>query len=120
KAAEEELSAHLDEQREHQENYQSLRQQFNRLLEENQLTQQKRQQTQQALFQHERQTQQLESKVTNLRSMQEDYAGYFAGVRSVMKQASRLRGIEGTVADLLTVPQAYQLAIDTALGGSLQ
>ena len=37
-----------------------------------------------------------------------------------MKQASRLRGIEGTVADLLTVPQAYQLAIDTALGGSLQ
>lgn len=120
KAAEEELSAHLDEQREHQENHQSLRQQFNRLLEENQLTQQKRQQTQQALFQHERQTQQLESKVTNLRSMQEDYAGYFAGVRSVMKQASRLRGIEGTVADLLTVPQAYQLAIDTALGGSLQ
>lgn len=115
-----ELAEHIEEQTEHQVNQQSLRQQFNRLLEENQLTQQKRQQTQQALFQHERQTQQIDSKVANLKQMQEDYAGYFAGVRAVMKQASRLQGVEGTIADLINVPQTYQLAIDTALGGSLQ
>lgn len=115
-----ELVEHINGQKEHQTNQQSLRQQFNRLLEENQLTQQKRQHVQQALFQHERQTQQIDSKVANLKHMQEDYTGYFAGVRAVMKQASRMRGVEGTVADLINVPQAYQLAIDTALGGSLQ
>lgn len=120
KTAETEYSDHLVGQAEHQANQQTLRQQFNRLLEENQLTQQKRQQIQQALFQHERQTQQIDSKVANLKQMQEDYSGYFAGVRSVMKQANKLRGVEGTVADLINVPQAYQLAIDTALGGSLQ
>lgn len=118
--AETEFAKHIEGQAEHQANQQSLRQQFNRLLEENQLTQQKRQQMQQTLFQHERHTQQIDSKVSNLKHMQEDYAGYFAGVRAVMKQASRMRGVEGTVADLINVPQAYQLAIDTALGGSLQ
>ena len=120
KLAETELQEHLEEQKEHQANHQSLRQQFNRLIEENQLTQQKRQQTQNALFQQERQTQQVDSKVANLKHLQEDYAGYFGGVRAVMKQANRLYGVEGTVADLINVPTQYQLAIDTALGASLQ
>lgn len=105
---------------EKQHNQQDLRKQFNQMLEENQLLQQEREKLKQTLFQHERDTQKIDSKVANLKHMQEDYAGYFAGVRTVMKQAQQIGGIEGTVADLIEVPTNLQLAIDTALGGSLQ
>ncbi|MFC6464498.1 chromosome segregation protein SMC [Marinilactibacillus sp. GCM10026970] len=60
------------------------------------------------------------AKRTSLLEMQENYAGYFAGVKAVMKYRSRLEGIVGTVADLIEVPKPYLEAIDTVLSSSSQ
>ncbi|PMB84281.1 chromosome segregation protein SMC [Dolosicoccus paucivorans] len=73
----------------------------------------------QQLFDKERLIQRTKANVQSLEQMQEDYAGYYAGVRAVMT-AQQLTGIDGTVADLMNVPTDYQTAIDTALGASLQ
>nr|WP_279633315.1 chromosome segregation protein SMC [Marinilactibacillus kalidii] len=64
--------------------------------------------------------QQAMAKRTSLLEMQENYAGYFAGVKAVMKNKSRLEGIVGTVADLIEVPKDYLEAIDTVLASSSQ
>lgn len=75
---------------------------------------------QQEMFQVERQLQLLEGKVQSLNQLHEEYAGYYGGVKAVMKYSRQTAGIEGTVADFMQVPQRYQIAIDTALGATLQ
>lgn len=60
------------------------------------------------------------AKQSSLQEMQENYAGYYAGVRSVMKQKDSLSGVVGTVAELIKIPADYVQAIDTVLGSSGQ
>lgn len=60
------------------------------------------------------------AKQSSLQEMQENYAGYYAGVRSVMKQKDSLQGVIGTVAELIKIPVDYVQAIDTVLGSSGQ
>lgn len=60
------------------------------------------------------------AKQSSLQEMQENYAGYYAGVRSVMKQKDSLNGVVGTVAELIKIPADYVQAIDTVLGSSGQ
>lgn len=60
------------------------------------------------------------AKQISLREMQENYAGYYAGVRSIMKSKQQLDGIVGTVAELIRIPTDYVQAIDTVLGSSGQ
>ena len=60
------------------------------------------------------------AKQFSLKEMQDNYAGYYAGVRAVMKQKDHLEGIVGTVAELIEVPSQYVQAIDTVLGSSGQ
>lgn len=60
------------------------------------------------------------AKQTSLREMQENYAGYYAGVRSIMKGKKQLTGVVGTVAELIRIPTDYVQAIDTVLGSSGQ
>lgn len=57
-----------------------------------------------------------------LRRLQESGAGLHGGVKEVMAAARRggLSGIQGTVAELIVVPKAYETAIEVALGGRLQ
>lgn len=57
-----------------------------------------------------------------LTRMQRDLTGYYEGVRTVLSAAQRgqLRGVLGTVAQLISVPKALELAIETALGSHLQ
>ena len=105
---------------EFEQQFQVTREDYNQLFAELQTLRTKREDLQQRLFKQERQTQFVDSKVSALRQMQDDYAGYYAGVRAIMKNTDKLQGIEGTVADLIEVPQQYQVAIDTALGASLQ
>lgn len=93
---------------------------YQQLLEKSQVIRTQKETVQQQLFTHERRMQFLDTKVQTLRQMQEDYAGYYAGVRAVMTNTQHLDGIEGTVADLIDVPSQYQVAIDTALGATLQ
>lgn len=61
---------------------------------------------------------QLSARSKTIEEMEHNYEGYNGAVRFIMK--SGLRGIRGVVADLINVPEGYETAIETALGGSLQ
>ena len=98
----------------------SARQAFQTLNEQLRQGNSQREALQAKLFQFERQSQMLDAKVQSLSQLQADYAGYYAGVKAIMKRKKQLQGIEGTVADLIKVPADYQVAIDTALGASVQ
>ncbi|MCM3665661.1 chromosome segregation protein SMC [Mesobacillus subterraneus] len=65
--------------------------------------------------------QQAKSKKEMLEEMEEDYSGFFQGVKEVLKaRDGRLEGIEGAIAELISVPKQYETAIETALGGAMQ
>lgn len=65
--------------------------------------------------------QEASSRRDLLSSMEEDYAGFFSGVKEVLKEKEgRLPGVIGAAAQLIRVPKQYELAIETALGGALQ
>ena len=53
-----------------------------------------------------------------LEELENAYEGYAGGVRFLMKQ--NLSGLIGVVGDILKVPKGYEVAIETALGASLQ
>jgi chromosome segregation protein len=58
-----------------------------------------------------------------LSRMQQDLAGFYEGVRTVLKTArdgAALRGVVGTVAHLFQVPADLETALETALGSHLQ
>lgn len=60
------------------------------------------------------------ARALSLKEMQENYAGYYAGVRAVMQEKNKLTGIIGTVAELIKIPEEYLQAINTVLGSSGQ
>jgi chromosome segregation protein len=65
--------------------------------------------------------QQAKSRKEMLEEMEEDYSGFFQGVKEVLKaRGNKLQGIEGAVAELVKVPKEYETALETALGGALQ
>ncbi|MED3561376.1 chromosome segregation protein SMC, partial [Bacillus xiapuensis] len=65
--------------------------------------------------------QQAKSRKEMLEEMEEDFSGFFQGVKEVLKErGKKLTGIEGAVAELVSVPKQYETALETALGGALQ
>ncbi len=65
----------------------------------------------------------LESKIGLLEEMEKGFQGYFQGVKALLADASDqpfYRFIRGIVADLIKVKPGMELAIETALGSSLQ
>nr|WP_294525444.1 chromosome segregation protein SMC [uncultured Blautia sp.] len=60
------------------------------------------------------------SRLESLRNITERYDGYGNSIRRVMEQKDRVPGIRGVVADLIQVNKEYEIAIETALGGSIQ
>lgn len=56
------------------------------------------------------------------RNTLDEYVGFYQGVRVLMKPDIRQNyaGIKGVIAELMTVPAQYTLAIETVLGGALQ
>ncbi|MCI8516224.1 MAG: chromosome segregation protein SMC [Hungatella sp.] len=60
------------------------------------------------------------TKLESLRNLAERYEGYGGSIRRVMEVKSRVRGIHGVVADIITTQKEYEIAIETALGGSIQ
>lgn len=60
------------------------------------------------------------TKLESLRNLAERYEGYGGSIRKVMEVRDRIKGIHGVVADLITVPKQYEIAVETALGGSIQ
>jgi chromosome segregation protein len=74
-----------------------------------------------SLYQAYQILQQAKSKKEMLEELEEDYSGFFQGVKEVLKaRGNKLQGIEGAVAELVTVPKEYETAIETAFGGALQ
>ena len=62
----------------------------------------------------------LKSRHESLRNLTERYDGYNLSIKKVMEQKARNKGILGVVADVIQVDPAYETAIETALGGSIQ
>lgn len=60
------------------------------------------------------------SRLESLKNIAERYDGYGNSIRRVMEQKERNPGILGVVADIIKVEKAYEVAIETALGGSIQ
>ena len=60
------------------------------------------------------------SRLESLKNITERYDGYGNSIRRVMEQKDRVPGIRGVVADLIQVNKDYEIAIETALGGSIQ
>lgn len=71
------------------------------------------------LYQAYQYVQQVKSRIEMLKGMEDEYAGFFQGVKEVLK-APNLQGVEGAVAELIAVPREYNLAIETALGAAMQ
>ena len=61
----------------------------------------------------------LQARQDLLGKLRGDMSGYFQGVKAVLQEKS-LRGIRGTVAQLLQVPAELETAFEMALGGKLQ
>ena len=104
------LEAQLTEE---QENYR-------RLAEEKNAAQQQLQKEQQLMYDMMSQVQQARARQKSLQEIQENYSGFYQGVRSVLQHKEQLSGIVGAVAELIEVPEKYTLAIETALGASAQ
>lgn len=60
------------------------------------------------------------SRLESLKNITERYDGYGNSIRRCMEQKSREPGLLGVVADLIKVEKSYEIAIETALGGSIQ
>lgn len=60
------------------------------------------------------------SKMEALRNITERYDGYGNSIRRVMEQKKNNPGIIGVVADIIDVDKKYEVAVETALGGSIQ
>lgn len=73
-----------------------------------------------ALYQAYQYLQQTKSRKEMLETMQEDYAGFFQGVKEVLKQRNQLEGIHGAIAELILTEKQYETAIEIALGGAAQ
>ncbi len=60
------------------------------------------------------------SRLESLKNLAERYDGYGNSIRRVMERKGDTPGIRGVVADLIQVDKDYEVAVETALGGSIQ
>ncbi|NCB51849.1 MAG: chromosome segregation protein SMC [Clostridia bacterium] len=63
-----------------------------------------------------------DSRIAMLTEMEKEYEGFGKAVKTVMREARHgaLRGVGGTVAELIKADERCALAIETALGGAIQ
>ncbi|MGE8076121.1 chromosome segregation protein SMC [Listeria welshimeri] len=73
-----------------------------------------------ALYKHYETVQQMKSRKDTLEELADDYAGFFQGVREVLKAKKEIPGILGALVELIDIPAKYQQAMETALGASAQ
>ena len=66
--------------------------------------------------------QRVTSKIKMLRDLEKNMEGYSGAVKKVMKESEKgtLKGIHGTISQLISVKGEYAVAIETALGNSIQ
>ncbi len=61
-----------------------------------------------------------QSRLESLKNIAERYDGYGMSIRKVMEKKVQVPGLLGVVADIVKTDKKYEIAIETALGGSLQ
>lgn len=61
-----------------------------------------------------------QSRLESLKNITERYDGYGNSIRKVMEKKEQEKGLLGVVADIIKVDKAYEIAIETALGGNIQ
>ncbi|WP_225868641.1 chromosome segregation protein SMC [Companilactobacillus kimchii] len=52
--------------------------------------------------------------------MEQEHAGFFEGAKNILNNQSKLTGIVGAIAELISVPKEYQLAVETVVSNQLQ
>lgn len=60
------------------------------------------------------------SRLDSLKNITERYDGYGNSIRKVMSNKDKVPGLLGVVADIIKVDKEYEIAVETALGGSIQ
>ncbi|EOR85327.1 chromosome segregation protein SMC [Latilactobacillus sakei] len=100
--------------------YTALETQLSQLQQQISATQKQYQTEQNNWFQASGILQKAKAKQASLAELNDDYAGFYQGVKAVLKQKQQLPGLLGAVAELMTVPNDYQQAIELALGAQLQ
>lgn len=60
------------------------------------------------------------SRLESLKNITERYDGYGNSIRKVMSCREKEPGLLGVVADIIQVDKEYEIAVETALGGSIQ
>lgn len=61
-----------------------------------------------------------QSRLESLKNITERYDGYGNSIQKVMEKKSQNPGLLGVVADIVKTEKQYEIAIETALGGSIQ
>jgi len=98
-----EASAHLTQMEEHNKSFrEKLTNKDNEIQEK------------QAAYQRYR------SQLDTISNLTERYEGYGNSIQKVMEQREQNKGIIGVVADIIKVGKEYEIAIETALGSSIQ
>ena len=60
------------------------------------------------------------SQWESMRNIAERYEGFGNSTRRIMEQRNRFPGVMGPVSDLIRTEKQYEVAVETALGGSIQ
>ncbi|WP_413496944.1 chromosome segregation protein SMC [Carnobacterium maltaromaticum] len=74
----------------------------------------------QKMYEALRLMQQAKAKRDSLADLNEDYAGFYQGVKEILKRKREIGGVVGAVAELIDVPKETEVAIDIALGAASQ
>lgn len=72
------------------------------------------------LYRHYQAIEQVKARKETLSELAEDYAGFFQGVREVLKAKTEIPGIIGALVEIITIPERYQTAMEIALNNSAQ
>ncbi|WP_339249644.1 chromosome segregation protein SMC [Sporosarcina sp. FSL W8-0480] len=64
----------------------------------------------------------MQGRLRALKSLEADFSGFYSGVRAVLvaNKEGQLPGVDGAVAELISVDDPYIKAVETALGGAMQ
>ena len=90
-----------------------MQEKFNGINEENQNRRRENSDTQQKFHMEN-------SRLNSLKNMTERYEGFGQSIKRVMERKEDTPGIIGVVADIIRVKKEYEIAVETALGGSIQ
>ena len=114
------LAAYEEEERTLSEKQIAIQSRLAEMQDKGQDVQKRIDQCHETLNQKEQEFHRLSSRFQTLQGITERYEGYGNSIRRIMEQKRQVPGIIGVVADIIKVNKAYETAIETALGGSIQ